>query len=335
MPPVSGKIRVEIDDFAELHTVDELKKPVKIGGVEWTFGTFSETSARTAHVRHLGFLIHCNKSTRSNLWKVSASIEFKILRSGATSTSSDLLHVDFNSKNKTFEIPNFMNWSEVTSVENGYVSDNTAVVEAEIHVEDVEGCHVELQKKIFVEEEDQMINDAILVINGSKRIHVARNILSVHSGFFRKMFFENGSMQDAEYPVEEMEESEFLDFLNLIYRTSVDIDAKNVDPLLKLADRFETPWILEKCERFLINSPEFHIVDKLKYAEVYKFSALQNHCLCQLKTTQEVLDLSSHERYGALGPVTSEALFQRISEISREGVKEEETQKVEEDASTC
>uniref|UniRef100_A0A8R1DIJ4 BTB domain-containing protein n=1 Tax=Caenorhabditis japonica TaxID=281687 RepID=A0A8R1DIJ4_CAEJA len=315
---MAGVIRVEIDDFEGLHKMDELKQPIDIGGVKWTLGVFSETSARTKNVRHLGFVIFCNKSYRSNLWKVTASIKFKLLKSGLKiGTVSETFEFNFSQRNNKLEVANFMNWEEVTQPENGYVVENTAAVEAHVEVLHLQGIHAKKTLEEYLKGGDQL-TDGILLVEG-KKVSVAKQLLAQHSKFFYNMFYSStSSVSVNEIRIDDVTYSEIIDFLQLIYLTYETITNESVENILKLAGRFQAPFVMEKCEKYLISeaSKDIHLVDKLIYAEIYKLSKLQDHCLAQLKTEREVFGLATHSRYNLLGEISSNALLQRITDIN-------------------
>ncbi|CAI2353015.1 unnamed protein product [Caenorhabditis sp. 36 PRJEB53466] len=312
----NGVIRVEIDEIEGLQAVDELKQPVEMGNLKWesflTFGAFSETSERTGHVRNLGLLLHCNKTNRSNLWRVSARIQFKIVKTGTDiGATSDEFEVEFSARKRKLEVPNFMNWQEVTCPENGYVEANTAVVEAHVHVRSIEGIQMRPLLETF-EQPNGHLTDGVLLVEG-KRVHVSKQILAQHSKLFLDLLYSSSS----EISIDDVVHSEFVDLLNVIYPSHKEIDTGNVAHLLRLSDRFAIPMVLEKCENFLISCRNIHLVEKLKYAEMYRLSRLQNQCLEELKTNEEVLRLAQHSGYPSLGDVTQTVLFQRVIELSQ------------------
>lgn len=85
--------------------------------------------------------------------------------------------------------------------------------------------------------------------------------------------------------------------------------------LLKLSDRFAVPRVLEKAETFLILDQKTHLIDKLKFAEVYRLSRLQNACLSQLETSEDVTALKHHENYKSLDHITYNALLQKLIDL--------------------
>ncbi|CAI2353016.1 unnamed protein product [Caenorhabditis sp. 36 PRJEB53466] len=278
----SGVIRFQIENFADLNEKKEHNE-VEIGNVKWILGAFPTTSDKTNNVKHLGVYLKCENSNRSNLWSVNAS-----------------------------------NWEEAICYDNRFILDTHAVLEAYITVSDVVGIHEKLLETFDASKEH--LTDVVLVVEG-KKVHVGMQILALYSKFFANLFYtnfvENGK---DEIELKEVVHSEFIDLLNLIYPSHQIVDAKTVPHLLKLADRFGVLTVIEKCENYLISNVEIHTVDKLKYAESYKLSKLQDHCLAALKASSEVTALANHENYGNLGDVTYNVLLQTIVKLYDSGV---------------
>uniref|UniRef100_A0A8R1IEY5 BTB domain-containing protein n=1 Tax=Caenorhabditis japonica TaxID=281687 RepID=A0A8R1IEY5_CAEJA len=142
-------------------------------------------------------------------------------------------------------------------------------------------------------------------------------ILATSSKFFHALFYSKFSeSSQQEIKLVDVKHLEFVDFLNLIYPTHKCIDEDNVEHLLKLADRLEAPSVLEKCEEYLISSNEVHKVMKLKYAEIYKLSRLQDKCLNTITSRQDIVTLSKHEDYKSLGDCTYNVLLQKMIELN-------------------
>ncbi|CAL2047067.1 unnamed protein product [Caenorhabditis brenneri] len=310
-----GVIRFQIDNFAELKT-DQEYKPVEIGNAEWIFGAFSSTSDATNNVKSLGVYLKCNNSMKSNLWSCDASIQFSIVKLNSNDKnekfSADFSH-KFDGKSKKFEVKMFKNWEEVNCYDNRFVFDKHAVLECQVTVNKVVGIHEKILETF--EKPIDNLADVVLIVEG-KKCHVAKQLLAIHSEHFKAMFyggFEENSKK--EIVIEAVAYDEFVDLLNLIYPTHKTVDKSNVDHLLKLADRFHVPRVIEEAERFLISDKETHLVDKLKLAEIYKLSKLQDQCLSELKTQADVLALEKHANYGSLGDITYNVLLQKLVDI--------------------
>lgn len=310
-----GVIRFQIDDFANLSSEQE-HQPFEIGNVEWTFGAFSSTSDVTNNVKHLGVYVKCNDSLRSNLWSCDANIKFTLVKLNSND-KNEAFSMDFqqkfNGQSKRFEVPSFKNWEEANCYDNRFVFGKHAVLECHVTVISTVGIHEKILETFS--EENKPLTDVVLVVEG-KKCHVSKQMMAISSSYFHGMFY--GNFDEAgkkEISIEAVSHSEFVDLLNLIYPTHKEIDKDNVTHLLKLADRFHVPRVMEKAEKFLITDKVVHLVDKLKLAEMYKLSMLQDKCLSDLKTQGDILALEKHQNYKTLGDITYIALFQKLLDI--------------------
>eukprot|EP00080_Pristionchus_pacificus_P015805 PDM75825.1 BTB domain-containing protein [Pristionchus pacificus] len=120
------------------------------------------------------------------------------------------------------------------------------------------------------------MSNVILKI-GDKRLHVSKELLSVHSPVYKAMFFgdyvEKGQ---EEVELKDIVYEEFLDLLNLIYLRTMLIKDRTVVHILKLADQFQ---IKEHCLKSFTNATELH--KKLQKAPEYgKFSENMKAAIC-------------------------------------------------------
>lgn len=311
----SGVIRFQIDEFSELST-DKEHEPVEIGNLKWKFGAFSSTSDVTNNVKHLGIYLKCNDDSKSNLWSCDASIKFSLVKLNSNDKneaySVEFEH-HFDGQNKRFDVTNFKNWEEANCYDNRFVFDKHAIVEAHININSVVGVHEKVLETFDAPKEH--LTDVILVVEG-KKCHVAKQILAMNSKKFYALFYqkfvENGK---EEIVLEDVKYEEFIDLLNIIYPTHKTIDKTNVGHLLKLADRFIVPRVMEAVEKFLISDASIPMVDKLKYAEIYRLSMLQDACLQEMKTKENVMALEQTTNYKTLGDITYHVLLQKLMDI--------------------
>lgn len=313
-----GVIRFQIDDFADL-TEEKEEKAVEIGNVEWTLGVYSSTSDETNNVKHLGVYLKCNESIRSNLWSCDASIRFSLIKLNSNE-KNDAFSMDyqhkFNGNEKKFQVTAFKNWEEAVCYDNRFVLDKHAIVECHVTIQSLVGIHEKILETFDAPKAHLTDVALVLVDENNKKCHVSKQILALSSPKFHAMFYGNFAEADKEeVEIRDVAHEEFVDLLNLIYPTHKIIDSQNVVHLLKLADRFLVPRVMEAAEKFLITDKSTHLVDKLKLAETYRLSMLQDACLSELTTKEHVLALEKHKNYKNLDDATSNVLLQKLIDI--------------------
>ncbi|CAL2041480.1 unnamed protein product [Caenorhabditis brenneri] len=116
--------------------------------------------------------------------------------------------------------------------------------------------------------------DAILVVDG-KKLHVNKALLSYHSDYFNTLFnsdFMGKSMEEIE--IKDVKIEEFATLLSLVHDNHIVPEKKNIENLLKLADRFLLPGSRCHIEHFIFYSREFQNEEKLQLALNYQLDDL-------------------------------------------------------------
>ncbi|CAO4367084.1 unnamed protein product [Caenorhabditis nigoni] len=148
-------------------------------------------------------------------------------------------------------------------------------------------AHVEIQKMLgfprkelrsFGEEMD-LFSDMVLKVK-ERKFYVSKLYLSSHSPYFATLFLEN--FQESEIELNTVEPQDFQYYLEILYlETEIDVD--NVDGFLPLADKFDTPTIVKKCEKFLMEKSKLELEEKLELAEKYRMEELKKQCMDQIE----------------------------------------------------
>ncbi|KAI1703565.1 BTB/POZ domain-containing protein [Ditylenchus destructor] len=155
--------------------------------------------------------------------------------------------------------------------------------------------------------------DGVLIV-GNDRIPIHKMYLSYYSDFFKTMFqseFKEG--REDEIVLEEVEYGEMIELLSVIYPSATPINDKNIKSILKLADRFVMPAVLERCKEAIRNSTIIKGAEKLLLAQHYNFTDLQKELAQQYKTVQDVKKLKSEAAYNQLDNNTLVLLFHSIT----------------------
>uniref|UniRef100_A0A8R1EIJ4 BTB domain-containing protein n=1 Tax=Caenorhabditis japonica TaxID=281687 RepID=A0A8R1EIJ4_CAEJA len=84
---------------------------------------------------------------------------------------------------------------------------------------------------------------------------------------------------------------------------------QNVEQLLVLADRYDVSLVTKECENFLKFTERTSIDNKLRIAEQFSLSDLQEKCLDSLGSMKQIKTV--REKFNPIGIVTATALLDR------------------------
>ncbi|KAH7693549.1 BTB/POZ domain-containing protein, partial [Aphelenchoides avenae] len=274
----------------------------------------TELSKRTSHVKFFSVYIDCNPESESTLWSCEAIVEFRLISQktgGSDFTRQFTNKFSYNSNNWGF--PSFMEWTEITNADRGFVRGDRVVVEAHITVQKVVGVR---KSPVFEFTSPQAyVSDGVLVIDGV-RLHISKAYLALYSPVFHAMFFSGFSERDKkEIPVEDVIPEEFIELLNVVYPSHKPITADNVEFLLELGDKFEIQYVIDECEKFLMHTEDITVVNKLVWADQYCLAKLQDVCMRTFKTTTDVKQLKNMDEWRSLSDTTKAALLEKLMKI--------------------
>lgn len=167
----------------------------------------------------------------------------------------------------------FKKWDVISDPNGPYVKENRIRLKAEVTVESTSG--IRKRRLETFDEPKEHLTDVVLIVE-DKKVHVCKQILAMSSRYFHTLFFQEfAEKEQKEVKIVDVVHSEFIDLLQLIYPNSKTVSSKTVGHLLKLADRFDVPHVMIRCERFLKCTPDVEVIEKLIFAENYKLSELQ------------------------------------------------------------
>ncbi|GMT29726.1 hypothetical protein PFISCL1PPCAC_21023, partial [Pristionchus fissidentatus] len=200
-----------------------------------------------------------------------------------------------------------------TDFQHLYVTQSRVTFEARIYINrSGEVDEVVAQRDFSAPLED--VAHVVLRI-GEKRLHVAKDVLAVHSPVFRAMLY--GDFKDknqAEIEIKEVVYEEFVDLLCQIYPNRPEITEKNFENILKLADRYEVESATSEVIRFLRRS-KYENTKLLMLADKYRLEAIKDRCISAFRSTAEITALKTKIEYGDLSDATKLALFERMMEM--------------------
>ncbi|CAB3404146.1 unnamed protein product [Caenorhabditis bovis] len=313
-----GIIRLNIPNLSQLKSKVSTSFHY-IANLPWRLAAKTERTKRTSDVKFFSVYIDCNPDSESTLWSCDAVVEFRLLvqtphspdATSAPFTRHFSNKFSFNSNNWGF--PSFMEWSEITCPERGFVKNDKVSIEARIVVQKVVGVRSSPRFDFF--SKSSCIADAVLLVD-NRELHVSKAYLALYSPVFHAMFFSNFSEREKrKIKVEDVIFEEFVELLNVIYPSHRPINAENVEFLLELGDKFEIQYVIDECERFLISTDDIANITKLVWADQYYLAKLQDTCLQTIKDVSEVRALKATEEYKNLSDATKAALLEKVLKI--------------------
>ncbi|GMR55285.1 hypothetical protein PMAYCL1PPCAC_25480, partial [Pristionchus mayeri] len=159
-------------------------------------------------------------------------------------------------------------------------------------------------------------SDVVLKI-GEKKLHVSKELLSIHSPVFEAMFFGEFAEKDKEeVEIKDVVYEEFVDLLKVIYPGHSPFTISNVSHVLKLSDRFQMKGVIEHCVIYLQNMTKFNIMKKLLLAEQYNLQKLKVGALFYLtKDFRTIVSTPSNDGYKKLSNATKAMMCDRIMHL--------------------
>ncbi|KAI1705955.1 BTB/POZ domain-containing protein [Ditylenchus destructor] len=220
----------------------------------------------------------------------------------------------------THKVDNFSNvqWSQLESMrcdvllnpDNGFIKDDTVIVRVHVTAEMPQGVENAKSNEFVSSISDPP--DGVLIVGGN-RIPIHKTYLSFYSDFFKTLFC--GKFKESgEYEIvlEDVGYEEMLELLSVIYPSNAPITENNINAILKLADRFIMPSVLERCKKELKSSTNINGALKLLLAQRYNFTDLQIQLAQQYKTMDDVSKLKMEPEYKLLNSNALALIFNSI-----------------------
>ncbi|CAO4368937.1 unnamed protein product [Caenorhabditis nigoni] len=151
---------------------------------------------------------------------------------------------------------------------------------------------------------------------GYTGFYVLKKYLALQSSYFKSLFF--GKFSESQKNVVELKDvdpNDFQKFLELIHGES-SVNDDNVTGILRLADMYDTPTAMRRCEEFLMKNSQKSIAQKLQLALRYNSENLKNKCLSEITKMSDVESIMA-ANLPELDLSTSKALLQKCIDFSK------------------
>ncbi|KAI1708988.1 BTB/POZ domain-containing protein [Ditylenchus destructor] len=311
-----GTVEVKIDRYSKFvrdknPTQQRFRSPpTYIYGLPWKIMYYSSIGSADSD-KTLGLYLQCNREDDDPNWSCRASIQLRIASQKADVDDKARLFVkDFTSKKNEWGYSDFTSCDELLDPENGFIKDDVVILRAHVKAEMPQSAQMTKLHAFGSSISDP--TDGTLIV-GTNRIPIHKMYLSYYSDYFKAMFrskFIEGRTDEVE--LEEVGYVDMLQLLSVIYPSNAQITCKNIVLILKLADRFIMPAVLEQCKNML-RTLSLNGAQKLLLAQQYNFRDLLKELAQQCKTVADAKKLKSEPEYKLLDSDTHSLILDSIT----------------------
>ncbi|CAO4367215.1 unnamed protein product [Caenorhabditis nigoni] len=192
------------------------------------------------------------------------------------------------------QLPNPQILLDADKDKDEYLDDGKLKVEIDVRITKMVGFPEEIfeiprkRKELRSFGEDmKQFSDVTLKVK-DRKFYVLKLYLSSHSPYFATLFL--GKFQESEkseIELKEVDPQDFQCYLEVIYAEN-GIDEGTVQGILSVADMFDTPLIVKKCEEFLVEKSKKGLKKKLELAGSYRLEELKKLCMDQIKSRADI-----------------------------------------------
>ncbi|ULT91379.1 hypothetical protein L3Y34_009169 [Caenorhabditis briggsae] len=207
---------------------------------------------------NLGLFIYCTPIDYDKNWSIQTEILFKFVGSNGKVLVKTKEYC-FDEKGET-GFSDFMNWEDM---EKEYLVDGNLT--AEIHVQIIESTGLGKEKIRTFDESNKDCSDVVLAVRDTK-FYVLKKFLAVQSSFFKSLLLGNFSESlESEVRLTGIDPHDFHYFLEVLYGESA-IDDSTVEGVFLLADMYDAPTVIRRCEEFLMEKSKKPLKKKVHMA---------------------------------------------------------------------
>ncbi|KAF1767455.1 hypothetical protein GCK72_007414 [Caenorhabditis remanei] len=247
-------------------------------GVEWRIDVY-----RTKE--DLSFFLKCLKLTEIGKWSIEAQWKQALLSKSTENRFKVVTKKSFgtvDTSNGTWGFPKFIGWAEM---EKDFLVDDQLT--AEIHVKIMETTGIYKDNLRSFDETMEEFSDVVLVVNDEK-FYVSKLYLAAHSPYFKALVLGNfNDSKKSEIKLTGIDADDFQNYLELLYG-EYSIDEFTVEGILLVADMYDTPLIIRKCEEFLLEKSKKTLKKKLQLSMKYHLEALNKQCRKEIKSIADI-----------------------------------------------
>ncbi|CAO4370937.1 unnamed protein product [Caenorhabditis nigoni] len=166
-----------------------------------------------------------------------------------------------------------------------YLIDGNLTVEVKVDILKMTGFGKENLMKF--DESVADFSDIVLIVNDWK-FYLSKYFLSLQSSYFKTIF--SGKFHESEkneIELKDIDPNDFQNFLELIHGES-SIDDDTVSGIIHLAEMYDAPTAIRRCEEFLLEKSKKSLKNKLQMATRYQMINLKEKCMNEIKTVEDI-----------------------------------------------
>ncbi|CAO4367315.1 unnamed protein product [Caenorhabditis nigoni] len=226
---------------------------------------------------HLGLFILCEPISPSDKWSIQTKLEYKVVginRNVVIRTSERCY------QNSTgWGYSEFLGWEEM---KKWYLLGGNLTVEVNVTIIETTGVGIKKIRKFDESQKD--VSDVILVVRDTK-FYVLKTFLASQSTVFKALLLGNfKESKQSEVKLNGIDPDNFQYFLEVLYGESA-IDEANVEDIARLADMYDAPTAIRRCEEFLLKESKKTLEKKLEIATRFNLEDLKENCMGGNATT--------------------------------------------------
>ncbi|KAF1767535.1 hypothetical protein GCK72_007494 [Caenorhabditis remanei] len=185
-------------------------------------------------------------------------------------------------KTESWGILKFIEWKEL---EEDFSVNDKLSAEIRVKIKKTTGIYKENLRNF--DETMKQFSDVVLVINATK-FFVSKLYLATHSPYFNTLLL--GHFQESkksEITLTGIDEDDFQKYLEILYGEQP-IDEFTVEGILLVADMYDTPLVVRKCEEFLLKKSKKSLKTKLRMSTRFNLELLKKKCLAKITSVTEI-----------------------------------------------
>ncbi|PIC47949.1 hypothetical protein B9Z55_007113 [Caenorhabditis nigoni] len=258
---------------------------------------------------HIGLYVCCKPDEPvEKKYAIETKIEFRMMGPDDNKVSKTKRHCFENNKRLAYN--GFMKWKEM---KQDYLIDDRLTIEVDVEILKMSEFEKERNRKFDESQKD--VSDVILVVQSTK-FYVLKMYLALQSSYFKSLFLGNfDESQKNEIELKDINSDDFQNFLELIHGES-SIDDSTVSGILHLAEMYDAPTAIRRCEEFLLKNSQKDTAQKLQLALRYNLENLKSKCLTEINTIPDIESILA-ANLPEMNVSTAEALLHKCIAFSK------------------
>ncbi|EFO88851.1 hypothetical protein CRE_06633 [Caenorhabditis remanei] len=276
--PTSGKCFVLKHVFKNVSNLKEdeyrLSEAQEHYGIEWRMYV-----RRTKE--HLQFYLNCLKSMDTANWTIETQRKHVLVSNRVENEVMESIRI-FDKESRSWGYPEFIKWDVL---EKDFLVDDKLTAEIHVKIKKTTGIYKDNLRNFDKTMEE--FSDVVLVVNEEK-FYVLKLYLAAHSPYFKALFLGNyNDSKKSQIKLTGIDADDFQKYIEVLYGESA-IDEFTVEGLLLVADMYDTPLVIRKCEKFLLKESKKTLKKKLQMSMKYHLEALNKQCRKEIKSVADI-----------------------------------------------